>query len=107
MDDVDDVDEPVDPDGAGAAIVFGEECSGDDEDEGGQEDEDDEDSGNNGSDEHPKKHMRMSADAEIALVGLEDGFFDIGRVSRSATPSHCSSTRSSSVESSGSKMSTS
>ena len=78
-----------------------------DEDEMGQEDEDDEDSGNSGSDEHPRNHIRMSADAATALVGLGDGLFDTGRVSHSASATHYSSSQSSSVESSRSKMSTS
>jgi hypothetical protein len=49
--------------------------------------------------------MRMSADAAIALIGLESSLLDTRRISRSSSASHYSSSRSSSVSSMRSKMS--
>ena len=51
--------------------IFGEGGSEDGEDEKNQEDDVDSDSSESGeSGEHPRKRMRMSADAVIALIGL-------------------------------------
>ena len=102
MDDVDKMDEPLDPDGAGADIIFDGDGSREEEDKGSQEDNMDSDS--SGYDEHPRKRIRISADAAIASIGLEDGSLGTGRISHSVS---ISSSRSSSVENFFPEMSTS
>lgn len=74
------------------------------EDEKGKEGEED-DKGED-SDTRPTKRMRMSADATIALIGIESRILDTERISRSASTSqYSSSSRSSSVSSLRSAMS--
>jgi len=73
----------LDIDGAGADVPLDREPEGEDVEEKDAEAKDD------GGDQRPPKRMRMTADAGIALVGLETGIIDLGRISHST--SRCSS----------------
>jgi len=90
----------LDVDGAGADVPLDRETGGEDvggENVGGEGAEVRNDRDDDG-DDHPLKRMRITADAGIALVGLETGILDFGRISRSTS-------RSSSVASVRSAMS--
>ena len=78
-----DADEPLDIDGAGADVPLDREPEREDAKEKDAEVK------NDGDDQRPPKRMRMTADAGIALIGLETGIVDFGRISRST--SRCSS----------------
>lgn len=102
INEADDADEMLDPDGAGAdmpaiKLTGGEEDNSGDDNRENEEEED----------KHPAKRMRMSADATIALVGFENNLFSMERISRSASASHYSSSHASSVSSLRSAMSVS
>lgn len=97
-DDIDDEDEPLDPDGAGAdvSVARGDEGmesedEGEGENEGEGESESGGESGRDTDGERPAKRMRLSADAGLTLIGLESGFIGMGRISRSSSASHNSS----------------
>lgn len=77
----------MDANGAGADVPFDRETEGEDTE-----------ARNDGEDQPPPKRMRLTSDARIALVGLEMGILDFGRISRSTS-------RSSSVSSVTSAMS--
>jgi len=77
-------DDPLDVDGTGADVLFYGETEGEDSEVR-----------NDGDGQPAPKWMRMTADAEIALIGLGAGLLESGRISRlSSCSSSVSSVRS-------------